>query len=103
MLKFSNEDYSIPRERMGFQRGINSKTVPSNDIAKFRCDGSRNTDYYGKCGLDMPMSCGNKAALASVYSPYQEYRELFDCMTALCNGTLFMELHKPLKGGMCNG
>ena len=55
------------------------------------------------CGMPLPKSCNGGAALASVYSPYQEYRELFDTMTALCNGTLFKELYKPLKGGACNG
>ncbi len=103
MLKFSNEDYSIPRERMGFQRGMNLNPTQRNDMSKFRCDGTRNTDYNGGGGFEMPISCGDRASLASVYSPNQEYRELFDSMTALCNGTLFKELYKPLKGGMCNG
>ena len=103
MLKFSNEDYSVPRERMGFQRGGSYIMNQRTESDKFRCDGTRRTEQSGCGGIELPASCNNSASLASVYCPYQEYRELFDCNTALCNGTLFRELYKPLKGGRCNG
>ena len=102
MLKFSNEDYSVPRERMRYQTGNGCNDTMRSDMGKFRCDGTRNTDMTGTCGVKLPTTCAI-AALASVYSPYQEYTELFDSMTALCNGTLFKELYKPLMGGGCNG
>ena len=102
MLKFSNEDYSTPRERIGFQGVRKGQNSLRNDMGMFRCDGTRNTLDSGR-GVDLPATCRGNAALASVYSPYQEYRELFDSMSALSNGTLFKELYKPLKGGSCNG
>lgn len=103
MLKFSNEDYSIPRERMGFHRGISCPSAASVNDNRFRCDGTRSTAPGLSCGVSLPDTCGGKASLASVYSPYQEYIELFDSMSALCNGTLFKELFKPLAVGGCNG
>ena len=102
MLKFSNEDYSVPRDRMRYQTGTGRNDTMRSDIGKFRCDGTRNSDITGSCGVKLPESC-TTAALASVYSPYQQYTEVFDSMTALSNGTLFKELYKPFKGGACNG
>ncbi len=103
MLKFSNDDYSTPRERMSVQRGRNWESSARNDMNLYRCDGTRRYDNGSKCDTMIPASCSGNAALASVYSPHQEYKELFDSMSALCNGTLFKELYKPLKGGICIG
>jgi len=47
--------------------------------------------------------------LAMVYSPLQEFRELYDLDTALMQGTIFKELDLPFmgvtvtKGGGCRG
>ncbi len=47
--------------------------------------------------------------LASVYSPTQVFRDLYDLDTALARGTLFKELDLPFlgqtvgKGGSCRG
>ena len=35
---------------------------------------------------------------ASVYAPLQEFRKLYDCDTALRNGTVFEELNLPFMG-----
>ena len=37
--------------------------------------------------------------LAMVYSPHQCWRMLYGEMDALCHGTLFEELYKPLEDG----
>ena len=103
MLRFSNEDYSVPRERITRQSGNGRNNIERYGMEKFRCDGSRVGDGREECGMSLPKTCNGEAALASVYSPYQEYRELFDGMSALANGTLFKELYKPFKGGACNG
>ncbi len=42
--------------------------------------------------------------LAMVYSPYQQFDNLFTPDEALCKGTLFVELDKPFygnRGGRC--
>ena len=41
-------------------------------------------------------------ALAMVYSPAQEFDDLYDYHTALCRGTVFMALDKPFMGGRCS-
>ena len=58
---------------------------------------------YVRCG------CGEGAAektwglrgypLASVYSPLQDWREIYDPDTALKRGTVFKELDLPFMGG----
>lgn len=44
-------------------------------------------------------------ALAMVYTPEQEFVEVYDPMTALSRGTMFSELDKPWlgSGGSCGG
>ena len=47
-------------------------------------------------------SCLSDKSLAMVYSPYQEFHELYDPRRGLCNGTVFCELNKPFLGyGRC--
>ena len=93
MLRFSNEDYSTPRERVNYQG--------NNANGRYNCDG---TPRMGGCGnIAVPAICSDMPSLAAVYAPKQAYTELFDNMSALCNGTLFKQLYKPLKGGNCNG
>ena len=109
MLKFSNDDYCTPRERAQYARsgGYRESTVRNtfgcdgtrNDQRNtLSCDGTRNEPVYsGGCrGVAIPKTCGQNVTLASVYAPYQEYTDLFDSATALCNGTLFRALFKPL-------
>ena len=43
-------------------------------------------------------ACLNACSLAMVYSPKQEWQELFSVDRALGEGTLFRELAKPFKG-----
>ncbi len=44
--------------------------------------------------------------LAMVYSPYQHWRDVYDCEKGLSRGTIFRDLDKPFeasqsKGGCC--
>lgn len=50
---------------------------------------ARDRDNTEKCN-----NCGK--SLAMVYSPYQCFRMMYAPMDALCHGTLFEELYKPL-------
>ena len=60
---------------------------------------------YERCGCGEPAverSYGLRGyPLASVYSPLQEFRELYDAETALKRGTVFKELDLPFYGGCC--
>lgn len=96
MLKFSNEDYCTPRERAQYMRSGGYRESTENNT--FGCDGSRNAQGYDRAcgGVAVPKTCGHHASLAMVYPPVQEYTDLFDSVTALCNGTLFRALCKPL-------
>lgn len=61
------------------------------------------------CGNKKENGIVNAPALAMVYSPIQEWREIYDMTTALERGTIFRELDKPLEvcdkcmGGGVNG
>ena len=44
-----------------------------------------------------------EAPLAMVYSPYQEWHELYDLESGFCQGTIFKELDKPFLGAARNG
>ena len=39
--------------------------------------------------------------LAMVYSPEQEFSDLYEAEKGLCRGTIFMRLDKPLNEGCC--
>ena len=58
---------------------------------------------YERCGCGAPgreHSFGLRGyPLASVYSPLQEFHELYDPETALKRGTIFKELDLPFYGG----
>ncbi len=50
-------------------------------------------------GAAAPSSfCMNACSLAMVYSPKQEWQELYSMENALSRGTLFRELDKPFEG-----
>ena len=63
-----------------------SQSEPRNDCAG-NCE-----EYSGGWGL-------SSYPLASVYSPLQEFRDLYDEEKALERGTLFAELDLPFEGG----
>ena len=53
----------------------------------------------GENGQTAPFSsCLNACSLAMVYSPEQEWKDLFPVGKALGKGTLFQELDKPFLG-----
>ncbi len=45
-----------------------------------------------------PLPCLEACSLAMVYSPIQEWRNLYPINEALRKGTLFAELDKPFRG-----
>ena len=87
---------------MQYQR--NSRFSPA--IGMGRCYAKAERDPAERA---TPISRGHESAarlisapsLAMVYSPHQEFDELYDHATALCRGTLFTELDKPFFGGRC--
>ena len=53
----------------------------------------------GENGQTAPFSsCLNACSLAMVYSPEQEWKDLFPVGKAIVKGTLFQELDKPFLG-----
>lgn len=57
------------------------------------------TDYRMNYGREQRQG----ASLAMVYSPMQEWQELYDAETALQKGTLFKELFMPFAPEECTG
>lgn len=79
-----------------------------------RQDGG-NRPLGGGCGCDRGnggregdgrgFDCLHGMSLAMVYSPCQEFEDLYDHTEGLRHGTIFRALDKPFsgKGGRCNG
>ena len=64
-----------------------------------RCDGSlRNNQVNGAGRTGWGLE---EYPLASVYSPYQEWRQTYTPDVALCRGTLFAELDLPFDASCC--
>lgn len=51
------------------------------------------------CNPDRPDGAGNGKypSLAMVYSPHQDFRDLYEPADALAHGTLYRELFKPFE------
>ena len=103
--------------------GTDTLDIPRLDERQGRrlCDGTLVQDNYdnGAQGRALPRNenvndmngcnngCGNGTTgwglrsypLAMVYSPLQEFRELYDPDVALERGTMFAELDLPFEGG----
>ena len=69
-------------------------------------DGNGGNLNGGSCGC--VSCCGStwglhEYPLGTVYSPCQEWRNLYSPTKALSRGTLFSELDMPFEGKNCNG
>ncbi|MBQ9510248.1 MAG: spore coat associated protein CotJA [Clostridia bacterium] len=65
-------------------------------------DGSRRANGQG--GDRRPNTCGELrgCSLAMVYSPFQQFEDIYDAAEGLSRGTIFKALDKPLVGnGRC--
>ena len=62
---------------------------------------------YVRCGCGAPLSEHSWGLrgypLASVYSPLQDWVEMYDLDTAFKHGTIFKQLDFPFMGGGCAG
>ncbi len=59
---------------------------------------------HGKCNADNCMSTSalpENPVIAMAYVPYQECNDVYQCEKALCLGTVFPVLDKPLLVGCC--
>lgn len=88
------------------------KTFPSAPDERFirenilSCsDMPRNEQPSRPAGVNQPPrhcpSSSDRRSLAMVYSPKQEFCNLYDEDTALFMGTLFSELNLPFEGSRC--
>ncbi len=82
--------------------GTQTTVTRSNDCG---CGGTQTTvTRSNDCGCtDCNRGAENDGilkgrSLAMVYSPYQNYEELYDPRQGLCNGTIFCNLNKPFYG-----
>lgn len=56
------------------------------------------------CGSNTDSTWGLRGyPLASVYSPLQDFTEIYDCENALIRGTIFAQLDLPFVCGGMNG
>ena len=88
---------------MATERSGDRSDVPSVDdrIGKRLCDGTLpDTDQNNEgCGDGNGGWGLHSHPLAMVYSPLQEFRELYTPDVALDRGTMFAELDLPFEGG----
>lgn len=82
-MYIEENDVRTPRDRMD-ESDLTKHLIPGRPFGP-RCE-----------RMGCAMSVG--APLAMVYAPLQEWRGIYDCEKAICQGTLFAELDKPLEG-----
>lgn len=75
----------------------NSGSVPGNNSGGNNT-GSDCSNGNGSCGCNQGTGCADMPALAMVYSPVQEWKNLLDPQEALMKGSLFCDLVKPFMG-----
>ena len=83
-----------------------SASIPSLDErqGKRLCDGSLpDSEHDIGCGRDTGGWGLSSHPLAMVYSPLQEFHQLYEPDVALNRGTLFAELDLPFEGGKKGG
>ena len=87
---------------MQYQR--NSRFYPAAGMGRYTAIRERESDAHSHapCGFESAPSHIVAPALAMVYSPAQEFDDLYDYDTGLCRGTVFMALDKPFMGGRCS-
>ena len=56
----------------------------------------RTTSQKSACSYNA--ECIDRLPLTMAYVPMQTFKDVYEPMTALANGTLFPELNKPFKG-----
>lgn len=123
-MNYRNEN-ATPRDRYGcivFQENINdhnihgqccknTSQVSAERTAVRHCTCNHNperilrhlnrtTPVKGVCGSDNGY-LQRSAPIAMVYSPMQQWKELYDPGTALTNGTIFKELDLPFYPTPC--
>ena len=78
----------------GAEDAPHNRMMPRNENAGGSCHGGCG-EYEGGWGLE-------SYPLAMVYSPLQQFRELYEPDVALMRGTMFSELDLPFEGGKMN-
>lgn len=94
--KSVNDDQNLPRIDERQSNRLCDGSLPKSDL-DLGMNGCGNSNHGG---------CGNRESgwgiksypLAMVYSPLQEFRELYDMDIALERGTIFAELDLPFEG-----
>ena len=87
---------------MNYNKGCYRQPTPYRNresvTGNYRIQGCRtNNDRYDSCETkDMNYKLG------MVYSPYQEWQNIYDCDKGFVAGTIFEELDKPFLGYKCN-
>ena len=87
---YINDDFTAHRENDGtaFMRSVGELPQCSCEIAGRGCGSATKRNTWGIANYPPAM----------VYSPMQEWRELYDLDTALNRGTIFKELDLPFVG-----
>lgn len=110
----NNENYT-PRERVNAdllarllqenepQTAVPAQARPQNAVCTRRSTGTIPCPAPLRCPeTDKRENCPARGrSLAMVYSPVQEFTELYDAEQGLCRGTIFRQLDLPLTVGRC--
>ena len=82
---------------MQYQR--NGRFYPSAGMGRYSAIRERASEpFCAPCGFESAPTHIVAPALAMVYSPAQEFDDLYEADEALCHGTLFRELDMPFYG-----
>ncbi len=97
-----NSNYRT-EQYMDLRRRMNEMNNPTQNLCNRGLCGANNTNNNRKPCNPEGNNNGNgwglyEYPLAMVYSPYQNFRNIYKCQDALEKGTLFSELDLPFEG-----
>lgn len=115
MYRMNYNNCSSPRDRL--HDSLLSRIAEQRTASCNRCNQSRSIERDCGCDetverrADIPMSDCNynydsddfDYSLAMVYSPLQEWQNVYCIEEGFVAGTIFKELDKPFYGPKCNG
>ena len=111
-MNSKNENFT-PRERVDAR--LLERLLNENDDTSYAASVSASVQPVIRCKTCRPLQpcrreypdCRNAEAsasgvsLAMVYSPKQEFTDLYEPEEGLYRGTIFVQLDKPLQAGCC--
>lgn len=106
-VMIQQNDYRTPRERITgelLERVMEDETESYGSFVRTGTNNaSRSTDGQVRSGKGSYTRGNTYPSLAMVYSPFQEFENLYEPEEALTRGSLFVDLDLPFEAYCCGG